>query len=116
MTGSANILELSAGFAALASMPKAPALAFGPRVEIGRASVSSKTSVDAVTSDDGAKTIVLASLVAGVRVPLDSRLAIALDAELGATALGLTVLADDRTMATLRGGFATLRAGLSFAY
>jgi hypothetical protein len=116
LMGSANILALSAGFTALASMPKAPALSFGPRVEVGRASVSSKTSVDSATSDDGAKTIVLASLVAGARVPLDSRLAFALDAELGATALGLTVLADDRTLATLRGGFATLRAGLSFAY
>jgi hypothetical protein len=120
--GTADVLLLSTGFALLAASPRSDGFFVGPRVEFGWAGVTAHVSDPslgtsrAASAHNDSHAIALASFVAGTRIALDSHFAALFELEAGAAVYGLAVLADDRTLGSLRGGFGTVRAGLAFGY
>jgi hypothetical protein len=114
--GNADVSCVAAGAALLATTRAEPALWLGPRIEVGNAHVTGHAEQPSATPRNGNQPIVLASLAAGTRLSLDGHWAVVLGVELGLTAVGLTVVADERTMGALGGPFATAYAGISFAF
>ncbi len=56
------------------------------------------------------------SFVADLRMAVHGPRAVMAEVEGGSTLSGLTVWAEERTVATIRGGFGGVRAGLAFVY
>jgi hypothetical protein len=114
--GNADVSYLAGGVALIATTRENPALSLGPRIEMGVGSVRSHGEKAPVTLRDGNQPIVLASLIAGMRASIDAHWASILAVEGGVTPVGLTVLADERTIGALSGLFATVHLGFAFAF
>ena len=68
-------------------------------------------------SGETADTLVAVKAARAVaRASIDRLRGAVLELEMGVTAPELTVLSDERTMGALRGGFASARAGIAFAF
>jgi hypothetical protein len=114
--GAVDLSSYSGGFAVLVDVGRRPAFSFGPRLELGYAMAKGSTSAASLSAASGGKMLAAISLVAGLRIEVHGPWALTAEVEGGSALNGPTVMADNRTIATMSGAFGGARAGLAFAY
>ncbi|HKQ68167.1 MAG TPA: hypothetical protein VJT73_02445 [Polyangiaceae bacterium] len=114
--GTLRLSHYAAGVAIFMTTAGTPTFLLGPRVEFGYVRVNASPARDGVTTHAGGHAIVLASLLAALRLPLTTRWSASVEAEFGVALVGLTVYASDRTVADLREAFASARVGWGFEF
>jgi hypothetical protein len=114
--GAVDLSSYSGGFALLVGVGRRPAFSFGPRLELGYAIGRGSTNNATWKAYSAGQMLAAISLVAGLRIEVHGPWAVTAEVEGGSALNGPTFIADNRTIATIRGAFGSARAGLAFAY
>jgi hypothetical protein len=114
--GTVKLASYSGGLGLMYATSHNPMFFFGPHLEVGYASASTTADSPNLIGTSSGSTLVTASVIASLRAVLHGPLAATAEVEGGATLLGLAVRVEDRTIASMRGGFAAARVGLALAY